>query len=130
MNYHYTNFQEVKCWTIILLQKNGRRSKILLINKMKLRFLLWIWAKWKRNTKRLKNIFPFIISAFLMLISSIPLSIFLKNDLLYLFSSIVVTGLVYILSLWILNIKELNEGSKMVKWLLQTIISRLKNGNN
>ena len=58
---------------------------------------------------QLKQISPFFFSATAMLLSSIPLSIYIENEIGYLLSSLTVSLIVYVVLMWIMKVKELNQ---------------------
>lgn len=67
-----------------------------------------------------KNILPFFFASSIMLLSSIPVAIFIENDILYLAAGILVSSGVYLSLLWILKVKELTEGISMAKNFIRT----------
>jgi O-antigen/teichoic acid export membrane protein len=70
---------------------------------------------------QIRNIFPFLISALLMLLSSWPLSIYIANEYLYLIVSILTGTLIYIFALWIFRIEELKIG---IIWAKQFLMNK------
>lgn len=69
---------------------------------------------------QLKNILPFLFAASLMLLSSVPIAMYVENDYLYLTASILISSGVYLSLLWILRVKELSEGINMAKNFIRT----------
>ncbi len=69
---------------------------------------------------QLKNILPFFLAALAMLLSSLPVEMFVENDLLYLAAGITISGGVYIFMLWLLKVNELHQGIKLAKNIIRT----------
>ncbi len=76
---------------------------------------------------QLKNILPFFVAAVLMLISSIPLSLYVSSKLIYLLSSASVGMAVYMLTLWIMKVGELKTSINVIKKTVKNFSSRGKN---
>jgi len=72
---------------------------------------------------QLKNIFPFFVSAIIMLLSNYSLS-GITSDIWYLLISVLSGSVVYLLLLWLFKVEELNQGLKMVTNSLNTIIKK------
>jgi O-antigen/teichoic acid export membrane protein len=72
---------------------------------------------------QLKNIFPFFVSALIMLLSNYFLS-GITSDIWYLLISVLSGSVVYLLLLWLFKVEELNQGLKMVTNSLNTIIKK------
>lgn len=62
-----------------------------------------------------KNILPFLVASLVMLLSSIPVALWIENDVLYLSLSILVSSFAYIGSLWLLKVRELHDGFHLAK---------------
>jgi teichuronic acid exporter len=57
-----------------------------------------------------KNIAPFLVAAFFMLLASIPLSLTISTDYIYLLSSVFAGIGIYIFILWLFKVEELTTG--------------------
>ncbi len=79
---------------------------------------------------QLKNILPFVVAAILMLISSIPLSLYISGNLIYLLSSASIGIAVYILVLWMMKVRELEAGVKLILKTVRNFSSKNKNGQD
>ncbi len=78
---------------------------------------------------QVKQILPFLLASTLMLLSSIPIVMYIENDLLYLAVSIFISSSVYLLLLRILRVKELSEGIIMAKNFIHTANLKRKGEN-
>lgn len=79
---------------------------------------------------QLKNIFPFFISATIIIGSSFPLYKIFTGNLQYLISSITLGIFVYIFSLWILKTEELKKGIKQITELAGIFSFKFNNENS
>jgi O-antigen/teichoic acid export membrane protein len=69
---------------------------------------------------QIRNIFPFIFAASIMLMSGIILEKYITNDIWYLLSSLSLSCVIYIFLLWIIKVDELKTGIRMASNLLKS----------
>lgn len=71
-----------------------------------------------------KNIAPFFLAAVVMLLVSLPLSVYVENDIAYLASSIIVSSSVYLILLWVMKVNELEQGVKFALQFKKQILKK------
>lgn len=73
---------------------------------------------------QIKNIMPFLISAIVMLAAGVTLSMTIKNNIPYLITSVFLSTGLYILMLWLFNVKELNTGLQIATKYIKRMRSK------